>query len=220
MLNDVFVCHSDFSSRKFVCRLHENLSFKPAGLSSQCSAACSPDLCFGVDLCVHDGVAMPCNMQSWSFGFRFNLSFHDVMLPSSPLTLTYGYRFGLSLRGVTLTLLWTLAFVDCSGLKAAPRCATCLHVTATLRARSLYVVSMRRCLLNLLVNRHSAVRPAAVDLWRTSRPELARCVLQSSLPPVTLGGCFNQRFQGVALPSSLQLLTSANASTGACKVMC
>ena len=30
MLNDVFVCHSDFSSRKFVCRLHENMSFKPA----------------------------------------------------------------------------------------------------------------------------------------------------------------------------------------------
>ena len=59
---------------------------------------------------------MPCNLQSWSCGFRFDLSFHDVMLPSSPLTLTYGYRFDLSLRGVTLTFLWTLTLVDCSDL--------------------------------------------------------------------------------------------------------
>ena len=71
---------------------------------------------FSSDLCVHDGVTMPCNLQSWSFGFRFDLSFHDVMLPSSPQTLTYGYRFDLSLRGVMLTLLWTLTFGDCMDL--------------------------------------------------------------------------------------------------------
>ena len=97
-------------------RLHVNMSFKPSDFSSQYSAACSSNLCFGSDLCVQNGVTTPRNLQSWSLGFRFDLSFHDVVLPSSPLTFTYGYRFDLSLRGVTLTLLRTLAFVDCSGL--------------------------------------------------------------------------------------------------------
>ena len=68
------------------------------------------------DLCVHAGVTMPCNLQSWSRGFRRDLSFREVVFPSNPQTLTCGYRFVLSVRGVMLVFLWMLALVDCLDL--------------------------------------------------------------------------------------------------------
>ena len=200
----------------------------PTSASTRDRLALSPTNWLGFNQSL-DGVTLPSNLDSLTFGGAFNQSLDRVALPHSLQSLTFGRDFDQSMEGVALPdslfhlgfgtwfnqSLERVTFPDAlqslrfRGFDQNLEADQSLEgVTLPINLQSLVLERDRRDLnpgksrLNLPCHLQSLT--LGVRLHEFPSPLLT---LPSTLQTLTLGENFNYPLQGVTLPSNLQSLT-------------